>query len=110
MYPRLVAFKKRIGPNPPPLCFAKVDVQSAFHTIPQAAIVALMKDILRMGRYKIVKFAQVQAPEHARKATSRWHSLARPSDDDQPFHQLVGDALGAKVKNAIFFDSVLQRR
>ncbi|EFY88706.1 telomerase reverse transcriptase, putative [Metarhizium acridum CQMa 102] len=92
MYAKLKMFKRRLPSGSSQLFFAKVDVQSAFDTIPQDAIIQLMKSIPSQQKYTITKHAEVQPGERAMigpektatKAIRRWHASVL-TRDKQPF-------------------------
>lgn len=111
IYKRIKEFKSQL-PNPPPrLYFVKADVQSAFDTIPQEAVLKLMMAIPSQANYKVFKHAEVRAGERfltgtvtaihdddgtatkpPPKPSRRWHWTAYPSDESRPFLQrLDGD-------------------
>ncbi|KAF7562172.1 hypothetical protein G7046_g1967 [Stylonectria norvegica] len=65
MYSRLKEFKKSLGSNYGKLYFAKVDVQAAFDTIPQAEVIKLMGSVPSQAQYTITKHAEVKPGERA---------------------------------------------
>ncbi|EXV02575.1 telomerase ribonucleoprotein complex - RNA binding domain protein [Metarhizium robertsii] len=113
MYAKLKMFKRSLPSGSSQLFFAKVDVQSAFDTIPQDAIIQLMKSIPSQQGYTFTKHAEVQpgerammAPEKtATKAIRRWHAsvLAR---DMPPFVDRLRHGLASKKRNTVFVDRV----
>ncbi len=115
IYNRIKAFRRGFGPGRQTFYFAKVDVQAAFDTIPQEAIVELMKGIPSHGRYKIAKHVEIQAVEntlgHASdsRASSRWHSVASAAGNTGSFLQSAEGELGIKRKNTVFVDSIVQK-
>ena len=138
IYKRLKEFRSQL-PNPlPRLYFVKADVQSAFDTIPQEAVLKLMMAIPSQASYKVFKHAEVRAGERSLTGTStavhddsstaakpppkptrRWNWTAYPSDESRPFiHRLGGDnsgnssvaAAARQRKNTVFVGSAAQSR
>lgn len=74
MYPRLKRYKNRLSKSTmakAPLYFVKVDVQSAFDTIPQDEVLGLVRALIADEEYRITKHVHVRPPEdHGRS-----HSL-----------------------------------
>lgn len=118
MYAKLTIFKKSFSPfHSNTFFFAKVDVQSAFDTIPQNAIIELMKSIPSQRQYAITKHAEVQPGERAMvepektatKAIRRWHASALAKDKQISFADRLQNGLANKKKNTVFIDGVAQR-
>lgn len=115
IYERISSFKKRLGPSHGPLYFAKVDVQAAFDTIPQAAIVGLMRSVPSQGRYEMVKHVEVACPEGGggggttAKVLKRWHSSAKAAGDPTTFLETLARQTAPGKKNTVYVDSVLRR-
>jgi telomerase reverse transcriptase len=118
LYNRLKAFSSWLGAARTPLYFAKVDVQAAFDTIPQAAVVRLMSKIPHQKLYAIAKHAEVKPIDQGRetgrtsysKATRRWHALAKADDDESSFLQKVEAQLAPGKKNTVFVDNAMVKR
>lgn len=115
IYQRIKAFKSQLGEGQHKFYFAKVDVQGAFDTIPQEAMIELLKRIPRQSHYNLLKHAEVSLPESASanrvgtRATKRWHTLARASGDNRSFPERIESLLAAKKKNTIFINSAVQK-
>ncbi|TID04363.1 Telomerase reverse transcriptase [Colletotrichum higginsianum] len=117
LYPRLHAFSASFGKQHPKFYFAKVDVQSAFDTIPQTAVIRLMEDIPSEKQYIIKKHVEVKAAlldsqpqKHAvTKLMRRWHSIAVTRNDTTDFAQLVESRLGKSRKNTVFVGNAMRR-
>ena len=118
MYSRLKAFKSALGPAHGKLYFAKVDVQAAFDTIPQDAVVKLMATIPSQGAYTITKHAEVKPGEiveqTAGQATTtkpirRWHATALPDSHAKTFPERLEDHAGSKKRNTVFVDSAMRK-
>lgn len=113
MYAKLKMFKRSLPSGSSQLFFAKVDVQSAFDTIPQDAIIQLMKSIPSQQGYTFAKHAEVQpgerammAPEKtATKAIRRWHASVL-TRDMPPFVDRLRHDLASKKRNTVFVDRV----
>ena len=63
IYNQIKAFKAKLGEGEHRLYFAKVDVQAAFDTIPQDAMIELLKGIPRAARYSIANHVEIRASE-----------------------------------------------
>lgn len=115
IYQRIKAFKARLGDARHEFYFAKVDVQAAFDTIPQDAIMDLINTIPQQSQYKLAKYAEVGLLESApgggagAKATKRWHTVAKANDDTRSFPETIEHSLAAKRKNTVFVDSAVQK-
>lgn len=110
IYPRIKAFKTSLGQGNHKLYFAKVDVTAAYDTIPQDAMIKLLRQIPKQAFYKIKKHAEVSPPEmvlgkgSTAKAASRWPSVAQPNKDPLPFSQFIETTLAPTKKDTIFVD------
>ncbi|OHE97841.1 telomerase reverse transcriptase [Colletotrichum orchidophilum] len=117
LYHRLNTFSAGFGNQRPKFYFAKVDVQSAFDTIPQEAVIRLMDSIPSRDQYIIKKHVEVKAglldsrqnKNAASKVTRRWHSIAVTRDDTADFSQLVEKRLGLNRKNTVFVGNMMRR-
>lgn len=113
IYERVGAFKQRLGLGHGPLYFAKVDVQAAFDTIPQAAVVALMRTIPSQSRYDMIKHVEIRPNDNGTlngsKVMKRWHSSAKAARDKSTFLQLVERRTVPSKKNAVYVDSVFRK-
>ncbi|KAK1527644.1 telomerase reverse transcriptase [Colletotrichum costaricense] len=117
LYHRLNAFNARFGDHRPVFYFAKVDVQSAFDTIPQEAVIRLMDNIPNEEQYIIKKHVEVKAglldSRHQKNAVStvtrRWHSIAVTRNDTTDFSQLVEGRLGINRKNTVFVGNTMRK-
>ncbi|KAL2133055.1 hypothetical protein VTI74DRAFT_2994 [Chaetomium olivicolor] len=115
IYQRIKAFKTNLGPGHHQFYFAKVDVQAAFDTIPQDAMILLLKQIPQQRSYTLSKHAEVALVESptggsgaATKTTKRWHTLARSVDDSRTFPETVEESLAPRKKHTVFVNSALQ--
>lgn len=115
IYQRIKAFKSKLGEGQHEFYFAKVDVQAAFDTIPQDAMIELLKRIPQQSGYKMVKHAEVTLLESVSgsgtgaKPTKRWHTIAKANHDAKSFPERIEDSLAAKKKNTVFVNSAVQK-
>lgn len=113
LYERLSEFKERLSPDHGPLYFAKVDVQAAFDTIPQDAIIDLMNCVPSESKYDMIKHVEVIPNEAAilakSKTIKRWHTTAKAPGDTSTFLQQVGQHIGPGKKNSVYVDSVFRK-
>ncbi|RGP76336.1 telomerase reverse transcriptase [Fusarium sporotrichioides] len=117
IYTRLKAFKETLGPGHGKLYFAKADVKAAFDTIPQEAVVELMKSVPSQNRYTIMKHVEVKPGERAvidddkysSKAIRRWHATALNENENSAFVGRLENDLATKKKNTVFSDSAFRR-
>lgn len=113
IYKRMKPFKSRMSASPStPFYFAKVDVQSAFDTIPQAAIVGLLNSIPQQRRYRISKYLEVGPSIAVRgdgqiskpKPMKKWPSVAIKNDDPSTFIQRLENGRIKAKRNTVFVD------
>ncbi|RYP25294.1 hypothetical protein DL767_008472 [Monosporascus sp. MG133] len=118
IYRRIKPFKDRIAWRPQKLYFAKLDVQSAFDTIPQAAIVSLLDSIPQARQYRISKYLQVapylwsrpnSEPGSKLKLTKRWILAATRRHDASTLTGLLESGRAANSRNTVFVDSFSKR-
>ncbi|KAF4948179.1 hypothetical protein FSARC_13818 [Fusarium sarcochroum] len=117
IYTRLKLFKETLGSDHGKLYFAKADVKAAFDTIPQEAVVKLMKSVPSQVKYTIMKHAEVKPGERAvvdndkssSKAIRRWHAAALSENENSDFTTRLEQDLAPKKKNTVFVDSALRR-
>ena len=117
IYSRLKSFKESLGSNFKRLYFAKVDVQGAFDTIPQAAVVKLMGSVPSQNRYTITKHAEVKPGERSMaegsqassKAIRRWHATAVVEGHPSNFSERLESGLAGKKKNTVFVESAVKK-
>ncbi|RYO83600.1 hypothetical protein DL762_006049 [Monosporascus cannonballus] len=118
IYRRIKPFKEKIASRPQKLYFAKLDVQSAFDTIPQAAIVGLLGSIPQARRYRIFKYLQVapnlwsrpnREPESKLKLTKKWTLAATRTHDALTLTDILESGRAANRRNTVFVDSFSKR-
>ncbi|ENH60834.1 hypothetical protein FOC1_g10015638 [Fusarium oxysporum f. sp. cubense race 1] len=109
-------FKQSLGPEYGKLYFVKADVKAAFDTIPQEAVVNLMKSVPSQSKYTIMKHAEVKPGERAAvaddktssKAIRRWHATALSEKENPDFIIRLEQNLAHKKKNTVFVGSALR--
>jgi telomerase reverse transcriptase len=116
IYTRLRGFRSRLAADqdgvPPKLYFVKVDVQAAFDTIPQHAILELVKKIPSRSTYNIVKYVEMQQgfnAQHSSNVSRKWASLAKNASDPSTFADLLRQRGVAKRKNSVFIDGITHK-
>jgi telomerase reverse transcriptase len=115
IYKRIKEFKERLGSSRKPLFFAKVDVQGAFDSIPQQAVIDLMAKIPSKSEYKLVKHVEVKPSELAQtkvtksKPLKKWQALAKMPDDRSTFKDVLEGQLAQSKRNTVFVESVASR-
>lgn len=113
LYERLSSFKERLGANHGPLYFAKVDVQAAFDSIPQNAIIALMNSVPSQSKYEMIKHVEVGPSETAllaiAKNIKRWHTSAKAPGNTSTFLELLGQQIAPGKKDSVYVDSVFRK-
>ena len=114
MYNRIKAFKSKILPGER-LFFAKVDVKSAFDTVPQNAVVRLMKRVLQHSQYTLAKYVEL-GPSAAASGTPaqakplrRWHSRAMTSESKCSIFEALESQIAKNKSNAVFVDTAAQK-
>jgi len=116
MYKKLKSFKASIRDASKPFYFAKVDVQGAFDTIPQAAVVRLMSSLPSESQYHISKYAEIKPGVGYRedsnsaksKPSRRWKAIARPIHH-QNFDEDLESDLAVGRKNTIFVENIVNQ-
>lgn len=117
LYGRLKAFRTKVGPlQGKKFYFVKVDVHSAFDTMPQDAVVRLMEGIPSEARYLISKYVEVKQGDPGQNQTTngpkpsrRWLSLATALREKANFAQQLEKRLAPNRKNTIFVNSGARR-
>jgi telomerase reverse transcriptase len=108
-------FKSSLQDPQKPLYFAKLDVQSAFDTIPQRAVIQLMATIPSESEYRISKHVEMKPGEGWReennnaKPMRKWVALAKDSEDFQHFSENLESELAIGRKHTIFVENVVNQ-
>jgi telomerase reverse transcriptase len=111
MYGRLKQFLSQL-PDVKPLYFAKLDVQAAFDTIPQGAVLQLMSSLATETEYRINKHLEIKPGENYRedaktKPMRKFTALAKPRDDFNTFEENLELELAVGKKNTIYVENVV---
>ncbi|KAK3185317.1 Telomerase reverse transcriptase [Lecanicillium sp. MT-2017a] len=119
MYKKIKTFKAQLGESHTKLYFAKLDVQAAFDTIPQDAVLRLMGSVPSHPNYKVVKHAEVKPGEQSlaqaddenntTKPIRRWNWAALPGNDTSTFTDRLENQLGGQRKSTVFVNSTVQK-
>lgn len=120
IYNRIKTFKLCLGSYSGQLYFAKVDVKSAFDTIPQSAIVGLLDSIPQRRRYQIAKHVEIannnindfqcsRAFGKLRKPLQKWLSTATKDTGPLSLLEAIETDRASKKRNTIFIEDVFKR-
>lgn len=113
IYDRISTFKQRVGSRGRPFFFAKVDVQGAFDTIPQAAMLALMKSVPSQDLYESIKHVEIAPNNHNVLSNStvlkRWHVSAKAAGDPSTFLDMIPQQSAPGKKNTVYVESVFRK-
>lgn len=119
IYNRIKSFKSSMKDGSKPFYFAKVDVQSAFDTIPQSAIVGLLNSIPQQSKYLISKHAEIATSKADTeilsqvtrfKPSRKWHSTATHIQKSTALFETLRHKKAANKRNTIFIDSVVKKQ
>ncbi|KFY02560.1 hypothetical protein O988_02079 [Pseudogymnoascus sp. VKM F-3808] len=109
LYNKIKGFAEAIIPAGCPLYFCKVDVQSAFDTIPQTAVIKLVSGLPTSDEYQISKHVEVKPGDGYRhgqaKPIRKWTSLAWAANDRQEFDLKMCQEM-TKGKNTVFTENL----
>lgn len=112
MYSRLKRFKTNQWSLGRRIYFAKVDVQSAFDTIPQDSVTKLMTSVPSQSQYTIAKHVEMKAHltrsqdgKSAFNPIMRWHAQALADSSPHAFLKRLEDHIGGKKRSTVFVDS-----
>ena len=111
MYARIKQFRAQL-PHFKPVYFAKLDVQAAFDTIPQSAVLQLMSTLATESEYRINKHLEMKPGENHRedartKPMRKFIALAKPCDDFNTFQENLELDLAVGKKNTIFVENIV---
>ncbi len=117
MYKSIKEFAQRVKHAGQGYYLAKVDVQSAFDTIPQEAVLHLMQELPSHRRYKLLRHVELQASHKGQAATAgtgpamirRWRSSATGVDDLSSFLQKIEEQLAPNRNNTVFAANVFEK-
>lgn len=101
------------------LYFVKVDIQSAFDTIPQAKLLQVVENLITEEQYKIIRYTEVTATDnYADRASNsslggtqfkmfrKFHSEAKDSEDYEKFEDMARRKSQRGKKGIIYVDKV----
>lgn len=114
LYKRLKAFGSSLEDNSKPLYFVKVDVKSAFDTIPQEAVLKLISSLPSKPRYLIQRHIEVKPGENylsaqgSRKPLIKRLALAQAPEDSPDFLSHLS-SLAAHKNNTIFIETIISQ-
>ncbi|KAF2969504.1 hypothetical protein GQX73_g4071 [Xylaria multiplex] len=112
IYERVKHFKSGMPNLPARFYFAKLDVQSAFDTIPHTAMISLLDSIPQQRRYRISEYLEV-SPSIATRGNSenyksnpvkKWSSLAIKDNDHSTFIQRLENGQNTAKRDTVFVD------
>jgi telomerase reverse transcriptase len=111
MYGKLKQFRSQL-PDSSQLYFAKLDVQAAYDTIPQSAVLQLMSSLTTESEYRINKHLEMKPGENYRedrraKPMKKFTALAKPRDDFDTFEENLELELAVGKKNTIFVENIV---
>jgi len=118
MYQRIKTYKLQFKSPNTKFYFVKVDVQAAFDTIPQAAVVKLMESLPYESIYRIAKHFEIKPGEGYRlnpenlkhcKPIRKWTSLAKSPNDLLTFQENLvkeNQGLAKGKKNTVFVETI----
>lgn len=112
MYGKLKQFRAQLPDLARPLCFAKLDVQAAYDTIPQSAVLRLMSSLATEPEYRINKHLEMKPGENYRedarsKPMRNFRSLAKSPHDFFTFEENLEMELAVGKKNTVFVENVV---
>jgi len=111
LYERLKSFKSSLPTSSKSLYFAKVDVKSAFDTIPQDTVLELIASLPTYSEYRISRHAEIKPgdgyrePDNRSKPIRKWSALAHP-DALRTFSEDLENKLAVGRKNTIFVENI----
>ncbi|CAG8973146.1 hypothetical protein HYALB_00008677 [Hymenoscyphus albidus] len=113
LYTRLKTFKSTLPLNTP-LYFVKVDVQAAFDTIPQSAILSLMSKIPTESSYRLAKHVEIKPPDPdlgQTKPMKVWKTTAHaPRDQTSLIEDMDKGEYGMGRKNMVFVENIVSQK
>lgn len=117
LYPRLKEYSSNLGRQGSPIYFAKVDVQSAFDTIPQKAILRLVMALPKETRYILEKHLEIRPAESHHtgsnvvyKPSRKFLSSACLPSDKQTFDAKLSEKLARGKHHTVFVDNVVKQQ
>jgi len=120
IYPRLQTFRSHLkdqGVLGKPLYFAKADVRSCFDTIPQGALLQVIKKLLVADEYAIGRYAEAKIINRRHfeqagvdpKVVWKFHGKALPAGQDMTLSQLLQELEVDDKPGSVYVDSVVRQ-
>lgn len=114
MYSRLKGFRAQLPDPSKRLYFVKVDVQAAFDTIPQKAVLDLMSSLLTESHYRISKHAEMKPGDNYRqdslsKPMKKFPALAKAPSDFNTFQENLEASMAVGRKNTVFVENIVSQ-
>ncbi|KAF7928563.1 uncharacterized protein EAE98_005619 [Botrytis deweyae] len=116
LYQKVKSFKASLNSSTKPLYFAKVDVQAAFDTIPQAAVIKLMATVPSESEYRFARHVEIRPteayttnPDAPNKPIRRWKSHAKSLHHLDNFDEDLENDIAIGKKNTIFVENVVNQ-
>ncbi|KAF7867253.1 hypothetical protein EAF04_005336 [Stromatinia cepivora] len=116
LYQKVKSFKASLGASTKPLYFAKVDVQAAFDTIPQAAVIKLMKTVPSESEYRFARHVEIKPtdaynadPNVPNKPIRRWKSNAKSMHHLDNFDEDLENDIAIGKKNTVFVENIVNQ-
>jgi len=118
LYNRLKQFGRGTANSGKSLFFVKVDVQSAFDTIPQDAVLGLMQSLPSESEYRISKYVEIKPGESHHmdvegqmksKPIRKWISVATSPSDFQSFEQNLETTFAVGKKHTVFVENIVSQ-
>lgn len=116
LYQKVKSFKASLNSSTKPLYFAKVDVQAAFDTIPQAAVIKLMTTVPSESEYRFARHVEIRPTEAyatdfnaPNKPIRRWKSHAKSLHHLDNFDEDLENDIAIGKKNTVFVESVVNQ-
>ena len=120
MYPKLKSYRQMLQTQSSigsTFFFVKVDAKSCFDTIPQKAVLRLMKLIATEDVYRIARHAQIKNGQRGpcssgasscSKPLYKWASAAIAAMDFPSFSESIASGSARSKKNTVFVDKIVQ--
>ncbi|QSZ30101.1 hypothetical protein DSL72_004621 [Monilinia vaccinii-corymbosi] len=116
LYQKVKSFKASLNASTQPLYFAKVDVQAAFDTIPQAAVIELIKTVPSESEYRFARHVEIKTtdayvtdPNAPNKPIRRWKSQAKPLHHLDNFDEDLENDIAIGKKNTVFVENIVNQ-
>lgn len=118
IYTKLKTFKEMLMKNgllgKRKLYFSKVDITSCFDTLPQKAVLQVIKPLLKQDDYKLRKFCEVYDQQRKfgnNEPGKSWKEIGRPKDEFFEHEETLQEWLAngtAERRHGVFVDKVIE--